>query len=226
MSPYSPGRNDLCPCGSGRKFKHCCLEGQAASESARLRLRGAEGRLVNPLMKFAFDCWGAPLITHAWEDFWVYDDVPDDMRSTPEFDTMFVPWLVLGFVPDPQSEAAREDWPTRPIGLEWLARRDRPISDLDRGYIEAACRSPLSVLAVEHVTPQQSVDLKDVLTGRRFHVLEQGASQRLQPADLLFTRVLTLDGASIMFGAAPFIVPPRWHTPSSTGVNRCSASGS
>lgn len=20
-----PGRNDPCPCGSGRKFKHCCL---------------------------------------------------------------------------------------------------------------------------------------------------------------------------------------------------------
>lgn len=43
-------------------------------------------------------------------------------------------------------------------------------------------------------------------------MLEQGASQRLRPADLLFTRVLTLDGASIMIGASPFIVPPRWHT--------------
>jgi hypothetical protein len=20
-----PGRNDLCPCGSGKKYKHCCL---------------------------------------------------------------------------------------------------------------------------------------------------------------------------------------------------------
>ncbi|MBN8731070.1 MAG: SEC-C domain-containing protein [Acidobacteria bacterium] len=23
--PAAPGRNALCPCGSGRKFKHCCL---------------------------------------------------------------------------------------------------------------------------------------------------------------------------------------------------------
>lgn len=51
-----------------------------------------------------------------------------------------------------------------------------------------------------------------MLTGKRFHVLEQGASQRLRQADLLFTRVLTLGGASIMIGASPFILPPRWHT--------------
>ncbi|MGO9965678.1 MAG: SEC-C metal-binding domain-containing protein [Bryobacteraceae bacterium] len=25
------GRNDLCPCGSGRKYKHCCLDKAAAA---------------------------------------------------------------------------------------------------------------------------------------------------------------------------------------------------
>jgi uncharacterized protein YecA (UPF0149 family) len=24
LKPDLPGRNDLCPCGSGRKFKNCC----------------------------------------------------------------------------------------------------------------------------------------------------------------------------------------------------------
>ena len=27
--PALPGRNDPCPCGSGRKFKRCCLHTQA-----------------------------------------------------------------------------------------------------------------------------------------------------------------------------------------------------
>jgi hypothetical protein len=207
----SLGRNDPCPCGSGRKFKHCCLVFQTDEDSDRLRLRGAEGRVVDTLMKFALETWGKPLVTHAWEDFWVYDDVPEDLPSTPEFDTMFMPWLVLGFVPDPQADEARDDWPTQPIGLEWLATQ-RAVSDLDRAFIETACRSPISALVVEHVTAQRSLDLKDVLTGKRFHVLEQSASQKLRPADLLFTRVVTLDGAGIMFGASPFIVPPRWHT--------------
>ena len=29
-----PGRNELCHCGSGRKYKHCCLEKDNAEASA------------------------------------------------------------------------------------------------------------------------------------------------------------------------------------------------
>jgi hypothetical protein len=119
---------------------------------------------------------------------------------------------VLGFVPDSGADEADADWPTQPVGLEWLAATAPNASDLERAYVKTACRSPMSVLAVEEVTAGRSLDLKDVLTGSRFHVLEQGASQTLRPADLIFTRIVTLDGTSLMFGAAPFVVPPRWHT--------------
>jgi hypothetical protein len=207
----TPGRNDPCPCGSDRKFKHCCLPLLSAEDAARVRLRTVEGRVVDGLLRHIDATWAEPLIAHAWEDFWIYDDDPDDMVNTPEFDPMFVPWLVLGFVPDPHSEEVDSTWPTEPIGLAWLATTDAEVPDLDRVYIETACRSPMSVFAVERVIPGRSIDLKDVLTGRRFHVLEQGASRSLRVADLLFTRVVTIDGVSVMLGAAPFIVPPHWH---------------
>jgi hypothetical protein len=35
-----PGRNDTCPCGSGRKYKHCCLEKDEA-EAAAARAKAA-----------------------------------------------------------------------------------------------------------------------------------------------------------------------------------------
>jgi hypothetical protein len=168
--------------------------------------------VVDGLLKFTLETWGEPLLMHAWADFWNYQDVPDELLTTPEFDPMFVPWLIFAFVPDTESDELEDDWPRQAIGLEWLATTDADVSDLERVYIETACRSPMSVVAMEQVTPGRSLDLKDVLTGRRFHVLEQGASLKLRPADLLFTRVLTIDGACIMLGAAPFIVPPHWHT--------------
>jgi tetratricopeptide (TPR) repeat protein len=31
-----PGRNDPCPCGSGKKYKRCCLDKDKAEQSARL----------------------------------------------------------------------------------------------------------------------------------------------------------------------------------------------
>jgi tetratricopeptide (TPR) repeat protein len=32
-----PGRNDPCPCGSGQKYKRCCLPKEQAAESAALK---------------------------------------------------------------------------------------------------------------------------------------------------------------------------------------------
>lgn len=32
VDPYRVGRNDPCPCGSGKKFKKCCLNSQSMSE--------------------------------------------------------------------------------------------------------------------------------------------------------------------------------------------------
>ena len=126
MSIAAPGRNDPCPCGSGRKFKHCCLPAWAAEDSTRLRLRSAEGRVVDALLRFVAERWAEPIMVHAWEDFWNYDDVPEVLATTPEFDPMFVPWLALGFVPDPDADEADPDWPTQPIGLEWLATTESP----------------------------------------------------------------------------------------------------
>lgn len=37
-----PGRNDPCHCGSGKKYKHCCLDkDEAAERAARAKTAGA-----------------------------------------------------------------------------------------------------------------------------------------------------------------------------------------
>ena len=54
----SARRNDPCPCGSGRKFKHCCLRALDAEDAARTRLRVAEGILVPALFAYAADEFG------------------------------------------------------------------------------------------------------------------------------------------------------------------------
>jgi hypothetical protein len=74
-----------------------------------------------------------------------------------------------------------------------------------------ACKSRPSFFVVESIEPGRAIDLKDILTGRRFHVLEQSASRTLRAGDVTFTRVVTAGGASIMIGASPWIIPPAWH---------------
>jgi hypothetical protein len=217
---HTVGRNDPCPCGSGRKFKHCCLQKQAAQEAAAVRVRSAGDRIADAVLAFAGERWGDALIQHAWEAFWNHEDVPDAPAEISETEVMFIPWFLFGHVPIPQPAAGADpgqadvdpDWPSRPIALEWLDAAGADVPPLDRAYVEAACRSPLSVFAVEAVVPGQSLDVKDVLTGARFHVVERLGSRTLKPSDLLFASVLSVGGVSLVLGSGPIVIPPDWHT--------------
>jgi hypothetical protein len=101
---------------------------------------------------------------------------------------MFVPWFVTGFVRDPHGEHIEPHWPDVPVGLHWLNTAAPPLDALEREWLLAACASPMSVFAIEAADPGRSLDIRDVLTGRRFHVLEQQASRTIKPKDLCFTR--------------------------------------
>jgi hypothetical protein len=207
-----PSRNAPCPCGSGRKFKQCCLAKADATELSRVRVRRAEGRVVDALLKFALDRFGKPFFEHAWLDFWA-DEPPDadEFTDIPEFDSIFMPWFVTAFVRDPHGENVDPKWPDEPVGLYWL-RTGHPLIDaVEREWLVAACASPMSVFVVERVEPSLSLDIRDVFTGRRFHVLELSASRTVRQTDLLFVRVITTGGVSLMFGMAPLAVPARLH---------------
>ena len=212
MATPDPGRNDPCPCGSGRKYKHCCLAASVEEDAARLRLRGAEGRLVPTLFERALEGWGKPFFMEAWEAFFLWKDVPEDVQGTPEFETLFLPWFVFTFVSDPAPRRRHTDTPARPIALHFLDTCPDEYSDLDRRFINAACASPFSFHVVEATTPGRHIDLRDVFSGRRCRVLERSASGMVKPEALLYAKVVTLDEGSIMVASAPLLIPPSWHT--------------
>ena len=120
---------------------------------------------------------------------------------------------MFSFVPDPAEDDLPAGWPTEPVGLHFLHEEVESCPDFHREFIEQACKSHPSFFLVESTEPGRAIDLKDILTGRRFHVLEQSASRTLRAGDLTFTCVVTAGGASIMIGASPWIIPPAWHLP-------------
>lgn len=208
-----PGRNDLCPCGSGRKFKHCCLRVLDPENAARTRLRTAEGVLVPALFAYAADQFGDEFFAEAWEEFFLWDSAPDDAAESREFGTTFDPFFVFSFVPDPAGDDLPAGWPTEPLALHFLHQEVESCPEFHREFIVQACKSHPSFFVVESTEPGRAIDLKDILTGHRFHVLEQSASRTLRADDLTFTRVVTAGGASIMIGASPWVIPTAWHLP-------------
>jgi hypothetical protein len=62
------GRNQTCSCGSGKKYKKCCMQKEAKkslniakSKFARRKLRNTEGKIFNLLLEFTMQRFGREL---------------------------------------------------------------------------------------------------------------------------------------------------------------------
>ena len=125
------------------------------------------------------------------KEFFLWDSVPDDVAVSREFGTTFDPFFVFSFVPDPAGDDLPAGWPTDPLARHFLHCEVESCPDFHREFILQACKSHASFFVVESTAPGRAIDLKDILTGRRFHVLEQSASRTLRAGDVTFTRVVT-----------------------------------
>jgi hypothetical protein len=209
-----PGRNDPCPCGSGRKYKQCCLTAVAETDVRWRRIREAEGELVPDLLNFALGRWGEPYIEAAWNLFADGALPLADAPSDREFDTTFIPWFLFDFCAGSvKRRSRRRGWPDRPAAQEYLDEGRQGLGDLQTRYLEAALSHPLSFFVVTAVAPGRSLDLRDVLTGRTCRVLERSASTSLEASALMLARVLSVDDVSIMLGAGAWVIPPAFHNP-------------
>jgi SEC-C motif-containing protein len=91
------GRNDPCPCGSGKKYKQCCLKAVSASDdNPWSQQHDASGRLAQEMLSFAMENFARDLDA-AWLDF-NQDDAPVPIQEDSEESQIFVPYRRTCFV--------------------------------------------------------------------------------------------------------------------------------
>jgi hypothetical protein len=203
------GRNDPCGCGSGKKYKRCCLAQAEAVELTWQRLRRTEGSVVEKVLAFAKARYGAEVLLHAWDAFTFGAET--DPADDPLFESAFIPWFIFNWVPDmaPARDAMR--LPPGPLALQCLAAHAGRFDDFEQRFVRAMCQRPYSFYAITAVTPGQSLALKDVMTHGEYAVCERSASTMVHQGAVLFTRILEMDGVAIMCGCAPLVIPADEH---------------
>lgn len=203
------GRNEPCPCGSGRKYKHCCLAATELTDARWLAWRRAEG-VLDRIEAFAAETWGGPLIEEALATFWAGSPPPQSEQDALRWGQLFRPWFSFHFIPEPRR--SRRDktgrWPTDALAREFVRYPDSHVSPIEQRFIEAACDAPFSFMAVQAVEPGRSIDLQDILTGESHHVLERTGSADLEPGLVLLTRVVADGDIAVMSGLGPYPLVP------------------
>jgi hypothetical protein len=184
------GRNDPCPCGSGKKYKKCCLSRTYQETGREDSIRS---RLVQDLLKFFNRNYG-----HTFDDarllFW--DDFnPDEHLDDTTLDIAsqnFWEWVVHDFVVDEGGDKTLIDL--------YMENTKRMSTDEHRVF-NMMKNSVVSLYEVHEVFPEKGLLLKDLLLGGEYDVKEKAATRSLSKWDIYATRLLYIDGKYIMSGS-------------------------
>jgi len=206
------GRNDPCPCGSGRKYKQCCLPNHERDESRWRSWRGAESAAVPAVLEFAGNTWGEAFLKHAFEQFFSGSPDLEDSMTGGQWDQLFLPWFAFDFIPKSSWRQRRKaSWPTTIMAKAFLRDHGLHLPAAVTRALLAGAEAPLSFMVVTSVQPGQSVDLRDILIGDTHHVVERSGSTSLRPGHVVLARVIADGDLEIMSGLGPFPLSPISH---------------
>jgi len=178
------GRNDPCPCGSGRKYKRCCIGSNGESQ-----LYTADER-VSALQKmedFVDQGGWKGYEIEAMDIFW--DNLEEKHPQLDEYvhlmsKSMFDFWFCFDLKTD-------DDQPLFQYFID-----DVPIlTKGEQSFLKIAGRSCVRLYEAVKVIPGKSITLKDLINGQVTQVREISGSQSMQRHEILAARIMPV-GAS------------------------------
>ncbi len=197
------GRNDPCPCGSGKKYKRCCLGKDAPAPGAWTA--GERDSALASLMRFSrraeLDADRAAAETTFWGKR-LDRLTPAEAREALDVEQSrfgFHEWFVF-------------DCPLGGGGTvveRFLAREGGGLRSGERRYLERMRQSHLRPYEVQAVRLDEGLDLLDLWAKARVRVRERLATRQLVQWDVLAARVvLGPDGEPVLDGS-PYLYSAR-----------------
>ncbi len=186
------GRNDPCPCGSGKKSKKCCMAAEANAANQAQATILIDRRLTDELATFAGSRFGKRASKGIGELF--------DLEQPEE---IFFPFLTayLGY---------HQRIEGRPLVEHFLAARGADLRADELAWLEAQRKAWISVWEVIEVKPDVGLRLRDLLTGEERFVQDVSASRSASLRMSLLARVVDWGGVSVLAGSYAHVLPPEW----------------
>ncbi len=223
MTPMRVGRNDPCPCGSGRKYKHCCLLEQSASvadlhEQTWRRVRQAIDGYAAAMLRFVAEAYGPDALQQAWPEFTIgrRDKLLDSDRFVEggPHTELFFSWLFHKWSPQAEKGSTIADAalygvsPTR----AYLIRRAGRLDPLLKRYLEACLAAPFGFYEIRDCEAGVGFLARDVFSGTELKVRERSASATLRDGDIVFAQIVELSGIALVEAVCLFSFPPLYKT--------------
>src|SRR5688500_7893588 len=201
------GRNIPCPCGSGKKYKQCCLSRVSESKPGRSGHSVSVPDQTSPIQKLIafvdrpeFDADREVAQMLFWGP-WLAERTEEEMQNVlqlPQSEIMFNAWLVFDMDHDDG----------RTLADVYLNRQSSDIPPADRAYLQQVMNTHIGLYEVEEVRRDEGFRLKDVWTESRMWVHERRATEVIRQWDLLAARLMKPPLSDWVMEVGAFQYPP------------------
>ena len=123
MEKTKLGRNDPCSCGSGKKYKHCCLANTVSADAFWSSVNSESRELTKLLMTFAVERFASD-IEDAWEDFH-FGVTDSDYDPGNDIAAIFMPYFLYRWR-DPIEADIGDTWQPGTIATSFLEEKGAP----------------------------------------------------------------------------------------------------
>ncbi len=206
----SAGRNDPCPCGSGLKYKKCCLsKSEPATDVVfRQRLQHSRDELIKKILKHATKVYGPMAIEEAWAEFHQWENKGGFDPESIELQ-VFMPWFFYDWTPDGEESGLLDTAPVDlPPALSLLGSRKSGLDSLQSEYIEKCAQTGFSFYEILEAWPGKGFKAKDILTGEFHEIIEKSGSRDARASHIVFGKSVTINNLTTLEACSPIIIPP------------------
>lgn len=160
--------------------------------------------LVPKMMAHLEAFYGPYAVYEAFDEYHFFES---EEEFTPDFKEMvlFMPWFLYHWTPDPESEFVGEAPPMPPA--QSLIEHGQDLTDEERAYLTECCETAFSFFEVQAVEPGQWLKLKDLILGEEHFLIEKSGSKNVEPGNLFFGKIVSIDGHEALEATAPIGIP-------------------
>jgi hypothetical protein len=187
------GRNDPCPCGSGKKYKKCCLSKDTAVDLEAFRSERAEESLRGEIMKFAM---GERFKDEMLEAYQAYKGGAADvslmlMNQDPLENIRFIDWFVHEHKHSTEKKSVIDMFDEL---------RSKTLDDNEKKLLVEWIASRLGAFEVESVKGGV-LKLNDVFGEESYSIEDPEACEEVEPEMVVVARVTSSWGVGKLAGA-------------------------
>lgn len=211
----TPGRNEPCHCGSGKKYKHCHLEEDQKPdpESAfvEAHLRFTDDLMVK-LHEYIEKIYAEESFMEALAEFSglfgpIVEREDDDLEEalfTPE-GQFFLTWYTHFWTP--REDETDGKTPLTPVA-RILQDEASPLTPEERAYLEVGQKATLSYYEVMAVEPEHGITLKSCFTEETVLVKDMAVAGQAQVGHLQFAMVIPWKDRYLYEALSPYDMGP------------------